>query len=490
MEWPVCYKDDLIIGNENSNTAICTLWTKRELLGGLPKDKFSLIGNLYSTYGINPMLKNLSANPRTRYIIVCGADLIHTGDILMNFISQGIDEDYKVKGADAYVDRAFPKEALEELRKNVRVIDLRSERNMEELKSKISSKLEEVSRDEDAYMKPVIIEEKGTKAQGMPAEDVAFRIEGNSISSVWLKALDSILKFGETKDTEYRIKEKEILDMVSVIKGDEAALPDWLPVKQNSLDDYFTNFFSKKKPLGVEYTYGERLFNFKLAKSNAQGKAVMQKMLSESSLVLDQVDSAIHKLKEFPFSRRAIAITWRHDTDPEASNPPCLIEVGWSIKYGKLYETATFRSHDIFGAWLLNAYALRKLQKDMSKELGVGLGDLIIISMSAHIYENRLAGADDLVEKQHRHREVPFEKDPRGFFVVSLEEGEIVVRHRVSDGRESGYRFSGNKAQRIYRAIMNENLISKMDHAAYIGHELARAEACLKSGATYVQDEA
>jgi thymidylate synthase len=489
LEWPVCYRDDLILGNVNSNTAICTLWTKRDLLEGLPKDKFSLIGNLYSTYGINPMLRNLSANPRTRYIIVCGADLIHTGDILMNFISQGIDDDYKVRGAEAYVDRAFPREALEEMRKNVKVIDLRSEKNIDELKNKISTKLNEVSKDEEAYMKPVLIEEKGTSAKELLVEDVAFRIEGDSISGVWLKAIDNILKFGETKNTEYKIKEREILDLVSVIKGDEEELPAWLPMKREALEDYYNNFFNKEKPLGVEYTYGERLFNFKLH-STAEEEAVLRKFHAESAMVLDQVNSALRKLKKFPYSRRAIAITWRHETDPEASNPPCLIEVGWSIKYGKLYETATFRSHDIYGAWLLNAYALRKLQKEMANELGRGVGDLIIISMSAHIYENKLTNAEDLVEKQYRHREVQFEKDPRGFFVISIEGGEIVVRHRVGDGRESPYRFNGKKAQRIYRAIMNENLISKMDHAAYIGHELARAEACLKNGTVYVQDEA
>ncbi|HLD83998.1 MAG TPA: DUF4346 domain-containing protein [archaeon] len=38
--------------------------------------------------------------------------------------------------------------------------------------------------------------------------------------------------------------------------------------------------------------------------------------------------------------------------------------------------------------------------------------------------------------------------------------------------------------------MTHENLFSRYDHAAYIGHELARAEACLNSGKRYVQDEA
>jgi tetrahydromethanopterin S-methyltransferase subunit A len=130
------------------------------MLDGLPKDKFSVIGNLYSTYGINPMLRNLSANPRTRYIIVCGADLIHTGDILLNFINNGIEENYKVKGVEAYIDSAFPRNMLEELRKNIKTIDLRNEKSIEQLRSEIGQKLSEISKEEENYMEPILVEEK------------------------------------------------------------------------------------------------------------------------------------------------------------------------------------------------------------------------------------------------------------------------------------------------------------------------------------------
>jgi thymidylate synthase len=490
LEWPICYKEDLILGNAKNNTAICTLWTKREMLDDLPKDKFSVIGNLYSTYGINPMLRNLSANPRTRYIIVCGADLIHTGDILLNFINNGIEEDYKVKGVEAYIDSAFSRDTLEELRKNIKAIDLRNEKDVEQLKSVVGQKLSEISKEEENYMEPILVEEKEQHVEDMLVEDIAYRIEGNSISSVWLKALDCVLKFGESKNTEYGMKQKEIFDLVSVIKGDDIGLPEWLPVKEADLDDYYKNFFSKEKPLGVEYTYGERLFNLKLSRMSEYDKNVLKEMHNEASTALDQVDSAIKKLKEVPYSRRAIAITWRHESDTNASNPPCLIEISWSIKYSKLYQTATFRSHDIFGAWLLNVYTLRKLQKDIAKELNIDIGSLIVVSISAHIYQNNLNRAEELTEKYYRNREVPFEKDLRGFFVVTVENGEIVVQHRIGNGRKSNYTFKGKKAQRIYRLILNENLVSRLDHAAYLGKELARAEECLDTNKKYVQDEA
>lgn len=491
-EWPVCYKDDLIVGNARSNTAICTLWMKKDLIGGLPRDKFSLIGNLYSTYGINPMLRNLLSNPRTRYMIICGVDLINTADTILNFVNNGIDDDYRIRGCEAYLDSAFSKESLEELRKNIRVIDLRREKSIDALNGAIKERLGEVSKEEETYMDPVFVEERGQKAEEMRVEDAGYRIEGDSISGVWLKALDHVVKFGELKDTEYAARQKEILDLVSVIKGDEPALPSWCPVKESELEKYYANFFNKEKPLGVEYTYGERLFNLKLSDLGDMDGRVLGKMGRELGDMsrMQQIRLAMDKLREHPGTRRAIAITWRHETDSCSANAPCLILVAWNIKFGRLYQTATFRSHDIFGGWLLNAYALRKLQKDMARELGLESGDLVIVSISAHVYENNLESAEKLVEKNYTGKEMPFGEDPRGFFVITLEKGEIVVQHRVSDGRESRYVFRGRSAQRLYRLVLNENLVSKLDHAAYLGKELARAEVCLKAGTAFAMNEA
>ncbi len=486
--WPVCYKDELIIGNAKSNTAICTLWTKRELLDGIPKGKFVVIGNLYSTYGINPMLRNMLANPRIRHILLCGADLTKTGTILLNFINYGIGPDYKVSGVDAYIDQGIPRAAIDELRRNVKVVDMRQQKSIGKLSTEIMQKLDEVSKEEGEYMEPILVNEAGAKAEDMYASDAGFRIDGNSITGTWLKALDLILKFGEDKATEYGIGQKELLDLVAVVNGDEAVLPEWSPVKEEDLHRYYLNFFGRRKPEGVEYTYGERLFSMSYRPLGGQASNAPERL--QDVVEEDQINDAIEHLKKNPFTRRAIAVTWRHESDAKSQSPPCLVEIAWNIKAGALHQTSTFRSHDVFGGWLLNAFALRKLQKDIAAQLNVAVGSMIIMSISAHIYCTNIAKAEGLVEKHYRHGEAKFETDPRGFFIISIENGEIVAQHRVNDGRKSRFVFRGTKAQRIYRQILNENLISKFDHAAYIGRELTRAEHCIASGTKYVQDEA
>ena len=65
---------------------------------------------------------------------------------------------------------------------------------------------------------------------------------------------------------------------------------------------------------------------------------------------------------------------------------------------------------------------------------------------------------------------------------------EIVVQHHLPDGRKSEFVFRGKNSTKLYRKILHENLVSRTDHAAYLGMELSRAEAALKENKEFVQD--
>jgi dihydropteroate synthase len=47
----------------------------------------------------------------------------------------------------------------------------------------------------------------------------------------------------------------------------------------------------------------------------------------------------------------------------------------------------------------------------------------------------------------------------------------------------------GTKAVDIYQTIIRNKLITKLDHAAYLGNELQKAEIALKLDRSYQQDE-
>lgn len=81
--------------------------------------------------------------------------------------------------------------------------------------------------------------------------------------------------------------------------------------------------------------------------------------------------------------------------------------------------------------------------------------------------------------------------DPNGYFIVFPDRGRntILVEHYTNDGTLANA-FTGRTAQELYATIIARGLVSRLDHAAYLGTELARAERSLATGEPYVQDRA
>ena len=79
--------------------------------------------------------------------------------------------------------------------------------------------------------------------------------------------------------------------------------------------------------------------------------------------------------------------------------------------------------------------------------------------------------------------------DPAGFFVVypDTRYQHLIVEHYTTAG-ELDCVIEGRTSASVYRAAIDRQLVSRLDHAAYLGRELARAERSLKTGEAYVQD--
>jgi len=492
MDWPIYYKDQIILLNPRSPIALCTLWSKKEdFLGAVDTNRLALVANLYTVDGISYMIKNVLAHPTIKHVVLVGHDLNGSGQVLLDLMKGGVDEEGRVYGHKAYLHRSIPPQFVKLFRDNVKVYDLRGKLPSDG--PEINQLLATISDDDSPFFEGVVLPEETAGDVSGDVEDVGYIVKGETLVDVWLDALDTVMKFGEVKMTEYNLEQREVLDLLAVLgrpgggspqtqsKNDEEEIPSFVPFSLADLMSYAKAFFSPEKPEGVDYTYGNRLFAF-----TRQG--VMEKNAEEMREVIDQVKAAKEKLREHPFTRRAVAVTWRPEVDVTSSNPPCLMEITWSVKFGRLYQTATFRSHDIFGAWLLNAYALRELQKSMAFELELPPGDMAILSVSAHVYKNNWSAAEGLLK--HRRALAQFRPDPKGYFLISVDKQRDVIRlkHKFNDGRDSGYEFEGRSAEELYKRAIGANLISMMDHAAYLGKELERAEEALKSGETYVQD--
>jgi len=81
--------------------------------------------------------------------------------------------------------------------------------------------------------------------------------------------------------------------------------------------------------------------------------------------------------------------------------------------------------------------------------------------------------------------------DPKGYFVIfpDRERRSILVEHYIKDGTLA-HVFTGERADDVYATVIGHELVSRLDHAAYLGKELARAEQTLRTGEPYIQDRA
>jgi len=81
--------------------------------------------------------------------------------------------------------------------------------------------------------------------------------------------------------------------------------------------------------------------------------------------------------------------------------------------------------------------------------------------------------------------------DPNGYFILFPDRNRevLLVEHYTNDG-VLAHSITGRTAQELYATIIARGLVSRLDHAAYLGTELARAERCLETGEPYVQDRA
>ena len=133
---------------------------------------------------------------------------------------------------------------------------------------------------------------------------------------------------------------------------------------------------------------------------------------------------------------------------------------------------------------------LAKKRGSVPKDLGI---DLLILKDKRTYeepYDKKLEVGTKIVHVSEKSE--PATLDSMGIFKILIDrsEGVLVALHYVSlDMTKPLNIIKGKTADGVYSKIVYKGLVSKLEHAAYLGSELAKAEIALRTGKEYVQDK-
>lgn len=124
----------------------------------------------------------------------------------------------------------------------------------------------------------------------------------------------------------------------------------------------------------------------------------------------------------------------------------------------------------------------------------IGLNDIGEISRLAKDLENR-----PFADRTRVNRGAPAEEkipgqaespvDPAGYFVIDVLADRNIMRleHYTPEHRMTAALLGGN-ARDLFLIAVRRGLVSSLEHAAYLGYELGKAERAMLAGEQYVQD--
>ena len=217
-------------------------------------------------------------------------------------------------------------------------------------------------------------------------------------------------------------------------------------------------------------------------------------------LILDPVNSAsivdsiisfneFHKIDKKPMFFGIGNVIELMDTDSVGANAllaGIAMEIGASILFtpeesGKTHGSV--RELAIASKMMF----LAKYRQSIPKDLGI---DLLVFKDKKKRFDLKQEAEDIPTIKQEEP--MKFVRDKAGSFKIRVEHDITVKDSYISvthfKRNQADISFEGKTAREIYEEIIKKGLVTRMEHAAYLGSELQKAEIAMLTGKEYVQD--
>ncbi|MGI6296630.1 MAG: DUF4346 domain-containing protein [Armatimonadota bacterium] len=471
---PLHFADKIRVINPKARLGIITLWSRidfvESLLAELGVDldpatsKIAVIGNLYGN-GIPHLLRNLLYNPQIRDMVVCGANRSGSYEELKAFFERGIEKTTslgetvtRIKGTSRIIDDLISPELFAEAPR----IEWVGELNGQPIRQQLADFINSYEPDELVTTQRIEIELPEVTVRYYPSEPRGCAIVADSPLAGWRELVFRLHRFGHL--AHLRKGDRQELQNVKVVVkqpiDDESELQKF-GFSLESLRQYQHDMLIGPLPDDQNYTYGNRIKEY---------------------FGFDALQKFADRLKENPQDRDCYFSLWENRSDIEAEDSPCLVTLFFRVYDETLTLTACYRTHNALDAWLKNVYGLLEAQRIVSERVGIPMGPLTVISHSISIDPSKY----DLAERVAKAKPFSVDMDPNGQFMFSVdhESGEIIAQHFNDDGFLL-HEYRSAKPERIQHEIARDCAVSDLNHAIYIGRQLAKAENCLKTGEDY-----
>jgi len=449
-----------------SDIGVCTLWTLLDRISPyLSLPRINIIGPLRTKVGLGWLLRGLYLYPAIRNLVICGKDLSMTGDALLTLWEEGLTESNTLPRSGWRLYPAMDREAVDLLREYVKVWDWRT-KSPEEVGRDIGN-IPYLTREmEPRSFPPVVIPEQTT----FPSRKTSFPLFAEDVGDGWLQLVT-------VKGTRRGDRLTEVLNAIVTIKlaSGEGTLPPCFDFGADEFEAYYRHFVSLSPTQDVDYTYGERLQNW--SRFNQETRKMEQ---------VDQLERTIDRLQGSHDTKRGTMVLLAPTDLDRLDDAPCVVLVTFNIVDERLYGTYVIRSDDIYNGWPFSALSLTRLQREVSKRIGIPVDSATFISHSAHIYERDWDRAWTKLDKCFK-RPSPFQDDPSGLFFFSLQNGlarALFVSPEVDTVLWEG---ESHNPQDLIRYIVDTMPWLTAQHIRYLGEEAARLTRSLEEGVPYEQ---
>jgi thymidylate synthase len=482
------FADRLTIINPQGTIGVVTLWSKPEYViqrfrqAGVDLNPatspIAVFGTLYGN-GLREMLRNLLYNPQIQTLFICGNNRSGSRGELQNFFELGLEP-----VGNSLVQYRQPSSAIQVapamIRQTKRIID-------DLVKPEMFSTIPELIWLGDTNEEPIgtdifkrflvtwkpgSMNERERHQVPLPEVEVQYFPDNprghvvirDSILEAWKEVLYLLTRFGQ-RVTLKKGERLELQHVKVVVEKPEFEADSQLQevnLDPRKLRRYQADILRGQLRPDETYNYGYRLRTY---------------------FGLDALAACADRLKADPEDRKSYVALWDTSRDLAAQEGhPCLVSLYFRKFEGKLTLSATFRTHNPMDAYPMNLYGLMAIQAWVAERVGLPPGAIVVISHSLGLDPKELDRAMLIIGKR------PFKVrlDPMGYFRITLDGKDILVEHRCEDVTLKEYR--GKKAERLQHEIARDVALSDINHAIYLGRQLARAEMALKDGREFMQD--